>query len=193
MNVDNGEIRVMQRAARWILIVLVCAFAVACTTEQQTSTPTETPTEATAETTAEPTVEPTLDTENAADDGQADGSASVIDLAFFDRAGLVQDPTVVDCTLTDGTETQCAELVVKYLPDNLEIGPFCPDNIYEDEGGIWEWDGENPGVYRLNEAFFTMLKAQGFDFYDADGNVYIGDPAGALVADVNNCLEAAGR
>ncbi len=119
------------------------------------------------------------------------GSAdSVIDLAFFDSAGLVQDPTVVDCTLTDGTETQCAEVVVKYLPDNLEIGPFCPDNIYEDEGGIWEWDGENPGVYRLNEAFFTMLKAQGFDFYDADGNVYIGDPAGALVADVNNCLEA---
>ena len=74
---------------------------------------------------------------------------------------------------------QCAQFVTKYLPDNLEIGPFCPDTIYE-EGGIWEWDGVSRGLYRLNEAFFTMLKEQGFDFYDADGNVYIGDPAGAL-------------
>ena len=168
----------MQRATRWILIVLACAFTVACGSEQQTSTLTETATES---------IEVA---ENIEGDEQVDRSATVIDLAYFDSAGLVQDPTVVDCTLTDGTATQCAQLVVKYLPDNLEIGPFCPDNIYEDEGGIWEWDGDNPGVYRLNEAFFTMLTEQGYEFYDADGNVYIGDPAGGLIADVNNCLEA---
>ncbi len=119
----------------------------------------------------------------------ADESAAVINLAYFDSAGLVSEPQIVDCTLQNGVATQCAEFVTKYLPDNLEIGPFCPDTIYE-EGGIWEWDGDEPGLYRLNEAFFTMLTAQGFDFYDADGNVYIGDPAGSLVAGVNNCLEA---
>ena len=168
----------MQRATRWILIVLACAFTVACGSEQQTSTPIETAAESIG------------DAVNIEGDEQVDSSATVIDLAYFDSAGLVQDPTVVDCTLTDGTAAECAQLVVKYLPDNLEIGPFCPDNIYEDEGGIWEWDGENPGVYRLDEAFFTMLTEQGYEFYDADGNVYIGDPAGGLIADVNNCLEA---
>lgn len=116
-------------------------------------------------------------------------SVTVINPDIFDRDGLVSEPQIVDCTLQNGVATQCAEFVTKYLPDNLQIGPFCPETIYE-EGGIWEWDGENPGLYRLNEAFFTMLKAQGFEFYDAVGNVYIGDPAGSINPDVNNCLVA---
>ena len=96
-----------------------------------------------------------------AEDEQADESATVIDLSYFDSAGLVSDPQIVDCTLQNGVATQCAEFVTKYMPDNLKIGPFCPDTIYE-EGGIWEWDGDEPGLYRLNEAFFTMLTAQGY-------------------------------
>jgi sugar lactone lactonase YvrE len=164
-----------------LLMVTACGGA-----ETETAV---TPTEASTDTT-DTTATVASETAVAPIETDANTSDSVINLNVFDSAALVQDPTVVDCTLTDGTATQCAQLVVKYLPDNLEIGPFCPDNIYEDAGGIWEWDGDNPGVYRLNEAFFTMLTEQGFEFYDADGNVYIGDPAGGLIADVNNCLEA---
>lgn len=184
----------MQITTRWVLIALACVFVVACATEQTASTPddaeVETEVETEAETEAEPTVETTAEsTEDVAEDALPDASDAVIDLAYFDSAGLVDDAQIVDCTLQNGVATQCAEFVTKYLPDNLEIDPFCPETIY-DEGGIWEWDGDNPGLYRLDEAFFTMLTEQGYEFYDAEGNVYIGDPAGALVAGVNNCLSA---
>lgn len=134
-----------------------------------------------------PTADPTVD---ASGDPSGNGTAaSVIDLNLFDQKAQVLDPAVVDCMLTDGTETQCAQFVVKYLPDDFDIGPFCPETIYQ-EGGIWDWDGDSPGVYQLNEPFFTMLAAQGFNFFDADGNVYVADPAGGIQAGVNNCLEA---
>ena len=28
--------------------------------------------------------------------------------------------------MENGDTAKCVKLVVKYLPDNLEIGPFCP-------------------------------------------------------------------
>ena len=115
---------------------------------------------------------------------------STISLEQFSADALAEQPEIVDCTLTDGTATQCAHIVVKYKPDSLQIGPFCPANIHTDVGGFWDWDGENAGVYRLNEAFFLMLTRQGFDFYDAEGNTYIADPAGGIIDGVNNCLEA---
>ncbi len=168
-------------------------FLVACNSSEETPAPTDSASEleVTSSTTddPDPTSTPLQATPESEEAALSDPS-SVLDLSLFDSAGLVQDPTLVDCTLTDGTETECAEIVVKYLPDTLEIGPFCPDNIYEDEGGIWVWDGENPGLYHLDEAFFTMLTEQGFEFYDEEGNVYVGDPAGNLIAGVNNCLEA---
>ena len=115
-------------------------------------------------------------------------SSAVIKLDAFDSAGLVQDPEVVDCTLTDGTAAQCAKIVVKYLPDDFKTGPYCPATLAE-VGGIWDWDGDNPGVYRLNEAFWKMLSAQGFSFYKADGTINIADPSAGAVSG-NNCLEA---
>ncbi|MGL4610806.1 MAG: YHYH protein [Trueperaceae bacterium] len=120
-----------------------------------------------------------------------ESATSVINLDAFDRAGLVQEPEVVDCTLVDGTETQCAQLVVKYLPDGFETGPYCPATL-ADEGGIWDWDGDNPGVYRLNEAFWKMLDEQGFSFYDEAGNINIANPGagGGRPGSGNYCLEA---
>ena len=40
-------------------------------------------------------------------------------------AALVSPAEIVDCTLETGEAAQCARYVVKYLPDDLEIGPFC--------------------------------------------------------------------
>ena len=127
----------------------------------------------------------------AAQDTDTDADTSpVINLNAFDSAGLVQDPEVVDCTLTDGTETECTQLVVKYLPDNFQTGPYCPETL-SDVGGVWDWDGDNAGVYRLNKAFWTMLAEQGYVFYDDEGNINIADPgAGGGGAESNFCLEA---
>jgi hypothetical protein len=85
---------------------------------------------------------------------------------------MVEDPEVVSCTLENGDRTTCAKLVVKYLPDNIKIGPFCPDTL-SDEGGIWKWDGNEEGLYRVDEVFLRMLDAQGYSFYDDDGKVHI--------------------
>ena len=124
---------------------------------------------------------------------ESESASFVIDLDAFDSAGLVRDPEVVDCTLTGGTETECAQLVVKYLPDNFQTGPFCPETL-DDVGGIWNWDGDNPGLYRLNEAFWTMLNEQGFTFYDEAGNINIADPGpGGPTVELegHNCIEIA--
>lgn len=190
----------MLRNRTTILIVAICLLIAGCGTSSEEATPVPAAEGAGAEVMQEATAEAE---QEAGQDVEEEGEAEpedetmsseeadgVIDPTLFDSAGLVSEPQIVDCTLQDGSEDQCVEFVTKYLPDDLVIGPFCPENIYEDEGGIWEWDGENPGVYRLNEAFFTMLSDQGYEFYDTDGNVYIGDPAGGIQAGVNNCLEA---
>ncbi|GAB5492066.1 MAG: hypothetical protein Phog2KO_22810 [Phototrophicaceae bacterium] len=77
----------------------------------------------------------------------------------------------VDCTLTDGTETTCYELISTALPV-FEIGPFCPETL-DDVAGIWEWDGDNPGLYLMNSDFFLMLEELGYLFFDEDGNINI--------------------
>ncbi len=89
-------------------------------------------------------------------------------------AALAGPAAIVDCTLEDGTASQCASYTVKYLPDNLEIGPFCPTTV-EDAGGIWDWDGENAGLYRVDGDFLTMLAELGYTFFDADGVVNVFD------------------
>lgn len=73
-------------------------------------------------------------------------------------------------------KTQCHQITVGYLPDGLEIGPFCPATL-DDAGGIWEWTGENAGLYRVNGDFLRMLDRLGYRFFDDDGNVYSVDNA----------------
>lgn len=186
-----------------LIILLMALLLVACG-GTEASEPT---TEATSETDAlsddtgafentavptEPTVEIVLETVTDEQD-EVEGITAVINLDAFNSAALVQDPTIVDCTLTDGSPAQCAQLIVKYLPDNFEIGPNCPETL-ADVGGIWDWDGENPGLYSLNEAFWLMLNEQGFAFYDEDGNINIEDPGSEgpnAVLEGNNCIEIA--
>ncbi|MEL6525922.1 MAG: YHYH protein, partial [Chloroflexota bacterium] len=99
--------------------------------------------------------------------------------------------SVVDCTLTDGTETTCYQIESMALPA-FEIGPMCPETL-EDIGGIWVWDGDDAGLYTLNEAFFLMVAAQGFIFFDDDGNINIvtevgGPGSGGEPITGNNCF-----
>jgi YHYH protein len=99
------------------------------------------------------------------------GNAKV-ELASFSKDAMVKEPTTVDCVLTDGAKSKCAQITVKYKPDSLRIGPFCPATINE-AGGIWNWDGEKSGLYRINGPFLKMLNEMGYEFYSADGKVHI--------------------
>jgi hypothetical protein len=97
---------------------------------------------------------------------------SKIALSLFGKDALVKVPAVVDCTLTTGEASRCAQITVKYKPDNLQVGPFCPTTL-NDTGGVWNWDGENAGLYRIDGTFLRMLDKIGYRFYGSDGKVYI--------------------
>ena len=103
-------------------------------------------------------------------------NASQVDINLFSLNALAKQPEIVDCTLENGDDAQCAKLVLKYLPDDMQIGPFCPKTL-DDKGGIWDWDGTKAGLYRLDKVFLSMLNEQGYTFYDDDGTVHIVDNA----------------
>jgi YHYH protein len=72
-------------------------------------------------------------------------------------------------------------------PDNLQIGPFCPTTV-NDTGGIWNWDGKEAGLYRVDGAFLKMLNGLGYKFYDADGKVYISTSTATKPKFDNTCM-----
>ena len=113
-----------------------------------------------------------------------------VDARSFSADALVRPPAVVDCTLDNGNAARCVQVVVKYLPANLRIGPFCPSMVSE-AGGIWNWDGPRAGLYRVDGDFLRMLQGLGYAFYDPHGRVHIADPGKGCPAAANACLEAA--
>lgn len=121
--------------------------------------------------------------------GGASIAAADVDISLFEAAETLETPEIVSCTLENGEDAQCVQLVVPYKPASLDIGPFCPTSMSE-EGGIWDWDGENDGLYRLNATFFEMLQGLGFEFADTEGSIYISDPSAGRPEQVNTCLEA---
>jgi hypothetical protein len=58
-----------------------------------------------------------------------------IDLAAFSPDAMIKPAAVIDCTLSTGEAAKCAQITVKYKPDNLQIGPFCPSTL-DEIGGI---------------------------------------------------------
>lgn len=107
----------------------------------------------------------------------------------FAAANAVSAPERVDCTVSDGTASSCLKLVTSFPGEAFPIGPFCPETL-DDVGGLWVWDGDNPGTYRLDGAFFRMLSEQGYTFYDAEGTISISDPSSGQRPNGNTCLEA---
>lgn len=110
-----------------------------------------------------------------------------VDTDSISDQALVQEPDIVACTLEDGTQSECAQFTVKYLPDDLDIGPFCPATL-DDEGGIWDWTGDEAGLYRIDRAYFEFLSNLGYTFYDEDGTVHIADIATAQPEDDHACI-----
>ena len=112
-----------------------------------------------------------------------------VDMSRISKAALVKAPEVVECELENGASAKCVKFVVKYQPDDLQTGPFAPQTM-KDVGGIWDWDGDKAGLYRIDEKFLTMLKGQGYTFYDADGKVHVTDVRTSRPAYKNSLLAA---
>ncbi len=98
------------------------------------------------------------------DDETTVGTVLTVDSSLF----LVDDGymtiSTVPCTLSDGTETDCYQIVSQHTPADHEMGPWCPEYITDgaDKGGLWITDD---GVVDLDGAFIENLAT----FYDDDG------------------------
>lgn len=83
--------------------------------------------------------------------------------------------TKVPCTLSNGTSTDCYQIVATGFPTDHEMGPWCPSNIADgaEKGGIWL---ENGQVYDVDGAFIknmaTFYKDTTWKMYDANGDIY---------------------
>jgi hypothetical protein len=126
--------------------------------------------------------------------------ASNLDLDLF-YEGAIESYSIENCTLSDGTETQCYEMTIAGYPVNHDIGPFCPEttSTTAEDAGIW-LDGN--AVYDADGDFITSLAEiyddENWKMYDDEGNVYVTDTQEAFDAaarpDVdpayqNHCVE----
>lgn len=202
-----------QAIAKWLPILLLSLFIVACGGEQTGPEPaaqqptepveieaeSETNEEAPAEEINEPVVV-VEDTDTAEEVTTAVVMAGV-DLSLFYEGALAEEVTTEACTLSGGTETICYRITIAGYPVNHDIGPFCPEttSTTAEDAGIW-LDGN--GVYELDGAFILGLAElyndSNWKLYDDDGNVNITETAEAFDAaarpDVdpayqNHCVE----
>ena len=173
------------------LIATACGSSSDNTSSDTTAATADTATAdtATADTATADTATDTAPVESESTDASVDATA----MSLFADGALTADAAVVDCTLENGSETTCYQVEIASLSSTVDTaGPYCPGTV-DDVGGIWVWDGEDPGLYALDTDFWAMMEAQGYEFVDADGNISITDP-GAGAADAggtaNSCLEA---
>ena len=131
-----------------------------------------------------------VDNADDTDDADPNSSNTVVDVneAYFTSANSDLTITTVACTLSDGTQTQCYQIVTNSTPGtDHQMGPWCPTNISDDTsaGGIWLEGGE---VYDVDGAFIQNMAAFYNDtewlMYDANGDIYV-------TATEEDCINAA--
>ena len=110
-----------------------------------------------------------------------------VDGSYFTLGNTDITVNTVPCTLSDGTETTCYQIITNSTPTDHQMGPWCPENISDDAsaGGIWLDDGE---VHDVDGAFVENLATFYSDdewlMYDADGNIYVTET-------LEDCMNAA--
>lgn len=107
-----------------------------------------------------------------------DSTVVNVDQSLFLTSDGSVTVTTVPCTLSDGTTTDCYQIVATSTPADHEMGPWCPDNISDgaDKGGIWLENGE---VYDVDGAFIENMAAfyndTKWQMYDTNGDIYTTD------------------
>lgn len=110
-----------------------------------------------------------------------------VEASHFTTANPKIQLTKVACTLSDGTKTNCYQIVTNSAPTDHQMGPWCPENVSEDasHGGIWIEGGE---VYDVDGEFIknlaTFYQDDNWQMFDADGNVFV-------TATKEDCVNAA--
>ncbi|MFK7772091.1 MAG: YHYH protein [Saprospiraceae bacterium] len=88
--------------------------------------------------------------------------------AHFIQESLLEPITTEEYKLSNGTTTECYKLVVRSIPHEHKMGPWCPTHIKDskEQGGIWFEDGK---VYDVDGHFISNIG----EFYaDAKWNLY---------------------
>ncbi len=115
-------------------------------------------------------------TEETTTDETGDDTTSVVldvDATLFLNSDNVSVDTV-SCTLTDGSETLCYQITSKHIATEHDMGPWCPETIYDtaEKGGLWFDKGE---IHDLDGPFIQNLAVfyddPGFKMYEDDGSV----------------------
>jgi len=81
----------------------------------------------------------------------------------------------VDCTLSDGTKTQCYQITTMGIPTDHEMGPWCPHTITDtkEKGGLWFDDGK---LHNVDGEFLKELATFYHDdrwlLYDENGTIF---------------------
>lgn len=118
------------------------------------------------------------------------GTTVSVDPSRFVEGALLADPAIVDCTLSDGTQTKCYEILAAGVPADSAVGPFCPESINSTaaDSGIW-LDGTGQ-VYQADGNFIVNLP----NLY-GDSNWQLYDEATGIVnvTDTQEACEAAAR
>lgn len=126
------------------------------------------------------------------DDDSTDVASDLVTIpvnsSLFLADGLAEPITIVSRTLSDGTTADCYKIVVKGIPTDHTMGPWCPTNISDDAsaGGIWL---ENGNVYDVDGAFVQNLAT----FYNDNTWMMYNSSTGAITktSTQQECEEAA--
>jgi hypothetical protein len=117
-----------------------------------------------------------------------------VDVSLINNAALTEPVQIVDCTLENGSSTQCYQL--KFYANAVnDDGPFCPPTI-DDVGGLGIYEpgaaGTNVGLAAIDAALLNIIEADGFDIVQNDGTVNINVPGqgGPPAPGISACLQA---
>ncbi|PWQ95701.1 YHYH protein [Leucothrix arctica] len=123
------------------------------TTESSTTdSSTDTDTDTSTDTTTDSSTDTTTDT-------SSDIVLGALDPTMF-VDGAFTSNEIVDCTLSDGTETQCYEIVTTGTPAEQTPGPFCPRSTTDNDPadvGIWFDESGTDGIVDLTGNYIMDL------------------------------------
>jgi len=91
--------------------------------------------------------------------------------SYFIQENLLEDITKEEHRLSVGPKAECYKIVVKSVPHEHQMGPWCPTHIEDgkEKGGIWFEDGK---VYDVDGHFIANIG----EFYaDAQWKLYNDD------------------
>lgn len=118
-----------------------------------------------------------------------------LNTSLFNQNAMTEPVTTVNCTLSNGSSTQCYQL--KFYANVVnDDGPFCPQTI-NDIGGLAIYEpgaaGTNVGLAALNADLLNIIEADGFDIVQSNGDVNINIPGaggGPPAQGTSYCLQA---